>query len=452
MFFEKKMADIEKLEELNQQQPNILCLDDETNVLKSLVRLLRRYKFNASFATNGQDALDKMQKIQFDVIISDMRMPHMSGAEFLAKARELSPDSQRILLTGFSDLESTVSAVNDGGIHAYVQKPWQNDHLISVINSAIDKFRLKKQNEILQAHITAQNQKLKKFNNDLEQLVNKRTKQIRAVLKKLEVSVKNEQQEHQCTVELLYNFINVNPYLDGKKAKNIAITCTEIACNLNASPKSIELAPVAGYLSQIGLLAMDPELYNKPLTELTEPQRKAFYTHPSISQLMLSPATHLKDVSNAIYYQFERYNGSGSPEGLAGNDIPIGAMVLNVARDYWSYYEQYESFDSLEERADFAFHKIKNYSGAFYHPKIVNALEEVYPSLISKKVNIGSLRVYSAFELEADMVLAHSLFNNNGTMLLPKGHIFNRKSISKLQQLEAKKPNSFRIMVEKAID
>ncbi|WP_350609652.1 HD domain-containing phosphohydrolase, partial [Pseudoalteromonas sp. 41-MNA-CIBAN-0057] len=83
------------------------------------------------------------------------------------------------------------------------------------------------------------------------------------------------------------------PYLDGKRAENIAGTCTQIARYLNVSQKSIELAPIAGYLAQIGLLAMDPELYNKPINELNEVQRKTFYTHPSISQLMLMPATHL---------------------------------------------------------------------------------------------------------------------------------------------------------------
>lgn len=68
---------------------------------------------------------------------------------------------------------------------------------------------------------------------------------------------------------------------------------------------------------------MDPELYNKPINELNEVQRKTFYTHPSISQLMLMPATHLSDVSDAIYHQFERYNGQGIPKGLAKNDIQL---------------------------------------------------------------------------------------------------------------------------------
>ncbi|WP_372859964.1 HD domain-containing phosphohydrolase [Pseudoalteromonas sp.] len=444
------MTSIDQLELLNQQPPSILCLDDEANVLKSLVRLLRQYKFDVSVSTNGEDALEKMQNKQFDVIISDMRMPHMSGADFLAEARKLAPDSQRILLTGFSNLESTISAVNDGGIHAYVQKPWQNDHLISVIKSAVEKFRLKKQNEILQLHINQQNQQLKELNSNLEQLVDKRTKQIRSVLKKLEVANESEKREHQSTVELLYNFINANPYLDGKIAESIAGTCTQIARYLDVSQKSITLAPMAGYLAQIGLLAMDPELYNKPINKLNDVQRKTFYTHPSMSQLMLMPATHLSDVSDAIYHQFERYNGKGIPKGLAGNDIPIGAMVLSVARDYWDHYEQSDSLLTTKQRHEAALSNIKVNSGSLYHPRIVDALEASHTKLIASDSFIGSIKVICAQELEENMILANSLHSHTGIMLLPKGHIFNTKSIIKLQQLEAKKPTPFRIMVKTA--
>lgn len=444
------MTEINKITQLNQQPPSVLCLDDEANVLKSLIRLLRQHKFDISVFTSGQEALDKMQTKQFDVVISDMRMPQMSGAEFLAKARKLAPDSQRILLTGFSDLESTVSAVNEGGIHAYVQKPWQNDQLISVIKSAVEKFRLKKQNEILQAHVNLQNQQLKELNTNLEQLVEKRTKQIRTVLKKLEVANESEKRDHKSTVELLYNFINANPYLDGKKAESIAGTCTQIAEYLNISQRSITLAPVAGYLAQIGLLAMDPELYNKPVHELNEVQRKTFYTHPSISQLMLMPATHLSDVSDAIVHQFERYNGSGIPKGLAGNDIPIGAMVLSIARDYWDYYAQTSPSLTTKECHEIALNNITPYSGSLYHPRIVKALVASHAQLIASDSSIGSIKIITAQELEEKMTLAHSLHSHTGIMLLPKGHVFNIKSIIKLQQLEAKKPTPFRIMVKTA--
>ena len=440
------MHEIQEIAELTNKPANILCLDDEPGVLKSLTRLLRQYNFTSTVCSEGEEALKKMAETEFDVIISDMRMPKMNGAQFLAKARETAPDTQRILLTGFSDLESTVKAVNEGGIHAYINKPWQNDQLISIIKSAVEKYRLKKQNIILQAHVEKQNSQLKDLNDSLEELVEKRTKQIKQVLQQLKVANTNEKNEHRATFELLYNFINANPYLDGTKAQNIANTCTQIAKQLQLPPKNIEMAAMAGYLAQIGLLAMDPALYEKPVHALNEQQRKSYYTHPSTAQLMLMPATHLHEVSDAIYHQYERYNGNGLPKGLKGNDIPLSAMILALARDYWDAFEQSNLKD--EEKHQHALETVKMYSGNFYHPKLVQALEACRVKCIKQQAKVGSMKIITAKELAINMVLSHALHSHTGIMLLPKGHIFSAKSIEKLQQLEAKKPSPFRIMIK----
>ncbi|GEB72012.1 two-component system response regulator [Pseudoalteromonas carrageenovora] len=430
-------------------QVDVLCIDDDEIVLRSLTRLLKVNELSVIVCDNPQSALTLFKNHEFGLIISDMRMPGMNGAEFLEKARAIAPDTQRILLTGYADIETTLAAVNQGQINGYIQKPWQNDLLLRSIKDSLEKFALKKQNKKLEQQVKAQNQELLELNNTLEQSVEKRTLQIKKVLKQLESANEREKHEHKATVELLYNFINANPYLDGNKAQNIANTCTQIALYLNLSQKSIDLAPMAGYLAQIGLLAMDPELYKKPVNSLTEQQRKTFYTHPSTAQLMLMPAIHLHDVSDAIYHQFERYNGNGLPKGLAGNDIPIGAMVLGVARDYWDAFEQCNITDD-KQRHEHALESVKLYSGSFYHPKIVRALEASHAKLNEKLSSAGTIQICKASELKENMVLSHALHNHTGIMLLPKGHVFSPKSIEKLQQLEAKKPAPFRIMVKSA--
>ncbi|MBH0056635.1 response regulator [Pseudoalteromonas sp. SWXJZ94C] len=426
---------------------DVLCVDDDEIVLRSLTRLLKTNGLTNIVCDNPESALKLFKNHEFGLIISDMRMPKMNGAQFLEKARALAPDTQRILLTGYADIETTLAAVNQGQINGYIQKPWQNDLLLRSINNSLEKFELKKQNQLLEAQVKTQNQELLELNNTLEQRVEKRTKQIKQVLKKLEDANEREKHEHKSTVELLYNFVNANPHLDGNKAQNIANTCTQIALYLNLSQKSIDLAPMAGYLAQIGLLAMDPELYKKPVNKLSELQRKTFYTHPSTAQLMLMPAMHLHDLSDAIYYQFERYNGNGIPKGLAGNDIPIGAMVLGLARDYWDAFEQ-SIAKNEKERHEQALENVKLYSGTFYHPKIVRALEVSQVKMQEQKSTSGSVLICSAQDLKENMVLGHALHNHTGIMLLPKGHVFIRKSIEKLQQLEAKKPTPFRIMVK----
>ncbi|MBD1582607.1 HD domain-containing phosphohydrolase [Pseudoalteromonas sp. S16_S37] len=442
------MQDIEAIKEQSQQPAKVLCVDDEVSVLRSLSRLLNHYKMEVVTFTCAEEALNELNSKSFEVVISDMRMPKMDGIEFLSKVKELHPDTQRILLTGYADIDSTIDAINQAKIHAYLNKPWENDHLVHVIAQAAEKYRLKKHNEQLQAQIIEQNKQLNDLNHSLEQLVEKRTKQIRQVLKQLEIAHKHEQGEHKATVELLYNFINANPYIDGKLASNIARTCRLVAKQLQLSSKAIQTAGMAGFLAQVGLLAMDPALYKVPTNQLTDQQKKLFYTHPATAQLMLMPAQHLNDVTEAIYHQFEKYNGGGIPNGLKKDQIPICAQILAVARDYWQYFTNNQK--SEEERQLDALSHIKAFSEHLYHPKVVSALEKCASQLHKKQDKAGSMQIITCEQLKPGMTLGLAVHNHQGIMLLPKGHVFSATSIAKLKQLEQQKPTPFRLMVNHA--
>lgn len=427
--------------------PKVLCLDDEESVLRSLARLLRHSGMDVYTFTSGEDALRALESGEYEVILSDMRMPVMSGDVFLAKARITSPESQRILLTGYSDLDSTVHAVNEGGIHHYLQKPWHNDHLVATVRECVEKYRLKQHNILLQEKILEQNNKLKDLNNSLELLVEKRTKQIRQVLKQLEVAHEHERRDHKATVEVLYNFINANPYLDADFAQNVANTCVHIARKLKLNDHLQETVKMAGYLSQVGLLAMDPSIYSLPVAQLDDKKKKLYFTHPSTAQLMLMPATHLHEVSEAIYHQFEKFNGNGIPKGLKDTDIPICAHILSVSRDFWQHIK--DSNTPMKERKETSLEMVKMYAGNAYHPKVVRALEAIVAEgkTVANQA-VGSMDIMTSADLKPGMVLGLAIHSNKGIMLLPKGHVFSEKSISKLQQLDAQRPNPFRIMVK----
>jgi response regulator RpfG family c-di-GMP phosphodiesterase len=122
----------------------VLCVDDELDIILAMKRLLRKQNYNLLFASSGEKALEIMQQNDVHLIVSDMRMPAMSGAELLEKVATFYPNSYRILLTGYADMESTVSAINKGIILKYIQKPWDNDELISLIEEGLEKVKLHK--------------------------------------------------------------------------------------------------------------------------------------------------------------------------------------------------------------------------------------------------------------------------------------------------------------------
>ncbi|GAB4192205.1 MAG: response regulator [Wenzhouxiangellaceae bacterium] len=116
-------------------QPTVLFIDDEPRILRAMQRLLRPY-CNVLIADNGLDALEIISVETVHVIVCDQRMPNMNGVEVLTEARKLSPRTIRILLTGYSDMDDAVAALNDGHIYRYLNKPWTNEVLIETVMDA----------------------------------------------------------------------------------------------------------------------------------------------------------------------------------------------------------------------------------------------------------------------------------------------------------------------------
>ena len=117
-------------------RPKILFLDDDERILNSLGTLFR-YKYQVFTATNGAQALSILRRYHVHVVVSDQRMPEMTGVEFLRQAKRVSPNTVRILLTGFSDLSAIIDSVNDGEVYRFLNKPWGNQEIQAVIADAL---------------------------------------------------------------------------------------------------------------------------------------------------------------------------------------------------------------------------------------------------------------------------------------------------------------------------
>jgi response regulator RpfG family c-di-GMP phosphodiesterase len=120
----------------SQAKHRILFVDDEERILTALKAIFRG-KYHVLTAANGMEALDFIKRFKIPVVVSDQRMPGMLGVEVLRRAREISPDSVRILLTGYSDLASIVGSINDGEVYRFISKPWDNQELQAVIGEAV---------------------------------------------------------------------------------------------------------------------------------------------------------------------------------------------------------------------------------------------------------------------------------------------------------------------------
>ncbi len=146
----------------------ILLVDDEENILSSLTRLLRRDGYTIFRANGGQAGLELLQQQEVGVIISDQRMPEMTGVEFLSEVKKLYPSTVRMVLSGYTDLNSVTDAINRGAVYKFLTKPWDDELLRENVVEAFQHFELKMDNERLARELHSANERLNQINKGLE--------------------------------------------------------------------------------------------------------------------------------------------------------------------------------------------------------------------------------------------------------------------------------------------
>ncbi len=166
----------------------ILLVDDEENITASLTRLLRRDGYNILRANSGQEGLALLAQHHVGVIISDQRMPGMTGTEFLSKVRELFPDTVRIVLSGYTELNSVTEAINRGAVYKFLTKPWEDDLLRAHVEEAFQRHEMKIENARLTRELRQANDELRTINQELEQRVDVKTNEVMRSLNVIRVS------------------------------------------------------------------------------------------------------------------------------------------------------------------------------------------------------------------------------------------------------------------------
>lgn len=156
-----------------QGEVKILCVDDEPNILSALRRTLTSFGYNVISANSGQEGLKLLQKEPVQLVISDMRMPGMDGVSFLEYVSVKWPDTVRVLLTGYSSLESTIDAVNRGHVYCYIAKPWDDDDLKVTVSQALHHYDVVMENKRLADQVRAQQDQMLEQQREIEQLKRK---------------------------------------------------------------------------------------------------------------------------------------------------------------------------------------------------------------------------------------------------------------------------------------
>ncbi len=166
----------------------LLLVHDEPNIVSALKRTLRRDGYRILTANCAEEGLNLLAGNNVGVIISDQRMPQMTGVEFLRKVKELYPKTLRLVLSGYTELESVTSAINEGAIFKFLTKPWDDELLLKNVREAFEYHELEHENQRLARELQSSNDELFRLNQSLEQQVQQKTREIVHNMTMLEIS------------------------------------------------------------------------------------------------------------------------------------------------------------------------------------------------------------------------------------------------------------------------
>jgi len=405
--------------------PVILCVDDEPNILSALRRLFRSEGFQVRIAVGGAAGLELLETETVDLVISDMRMPEMDGAEFLQKVRERTPDTVRLLLTGYSEVTAIIGAINRGEIYRYITKPWDDHDIVLIVRQALERKALDAEKKRLEKLTAAQNEELKTLNASLETKVQERTAELSVANEKLKASFVTSIKMFSTLMEMRGGNLSGH-------SRRVADLSRKIAMALKLDGKLTQEIFIAGLLHEIGKVGFTDELLKTPIALMTPAQLDAYRNHIVQAEQLLMPLADLKGATEIVCGQFERFDGTGFPEKLAGSNIPIGARILAVASDYDSM--QIGTMTQRKLTPEDARVIIGHGSGKRYDPAVVAALVELHGGGQREDADaskVGEMAV-PANDLQVGMVLARDLITPSGMLMLSANHVLDQRLIGKI--------------------
>jgi CheY-like chemotaxis protein len=361
----------------------VLFVDDEPQVLEGIQRTMHK-KVSIQTATSGEDALNMLQtQGPFALVVSDMRMPGMNGAQFLAKVRVQSPESVRMILSGQADLQATVEAVNEGHIYRFLSKPCSSEHLLDAISDGLKQYRLVCAEKVL-----------------LEQTLS------------------------GCVKMLIEILGMVCPAASSRAYRLQRFTVGLV--------KALKLKEqwqwgLAAFISQIGCVALPPGVLSKVEAgqALTDEERRLYESHPDVARRLIAPIPRMEDVADIVTVQFGPFSVAGIPADIDQWDVrSVGRLLLRCACEF-----DRATFNGGSAKA--AVNAVRtSLPGA--PESIFAALSTLIPTTL-KRIS----REIGVRELGSGMILDQDLVSPKGIRLVPAGQEVTVSLILRLQSIAA---------------
>jgi response regulator RpfG family c-di-GMP phosphodiesterase len=397
------------------ERPNILFVDDEENVLRSLFRLFIDEECAVFTAPSGGDGLEILARHEIAVVVSDQDMPEMRGTEFLALVKERSPDTIRMILTGQAELSAAVDAINRGGAYQYVTKPWDNDSLLMSLRGAIERYQLVKENKYLTELTLRQKDELQKWSAELEMHVQQQTVDLQRKNKELARLNEKVTRNLRSFTVTVSNLIELRDKTVASHSVTVAAISREMARFLGLTAEETENITIAAQLHDIGKIGLSDAALPKRFEALTLDEAAEYRRHPVRGQAAIDSNEVISEAGVMIRGHHESFDGTGFPDGLKGGEIPLGSRIISIADRYDRVHR--------DTSIDVALQEVWSLRSKYFDPDLYNPLEKVVkdgkwhalPSdhSVEKEIPLDDLRI--------GMILSREVRGGTGVLVLPSG-------------------------------
>lgn len=324
-------------------------MDDDDALRNAVARFLEKSGYRVRAAASGKEALSMLRESEVDIMLLDIAMPEMSGIDVLPEALDVAPDLGIVMLTGMRDATSAAICMQRGAMD-YLTKPLELGDLDAALKRAI-----RRRDTLLQT---------REISSWLREELEHRTHE-------LELERRKQHQLVVATLEALINALEAkNEFLAGHSAR-VAAFAAMIAHQLGLSDDEIELVRMAGRLHDLGKIGIREAVLNKP-EPLSDEEYQHVKSHVEIGAAILAPLEHLGPIVDLVRSHHEHWDGSGYPDGLSGDAIPLGARIIGAAEVYDAlttsrpYQERLTPEDAVE--------RMRELAGTVIDPHVMEAL------------------------------------------------------------------------------
>src|SRR6266568_3836867 len=327
----------------------ILVVDDEETIREIVSSMLSGANFRTRQAASGIEALAILESgEEFDLVLSDLMLAEMDGIALLERAKERYPDMPIVMVTAVHDIQVALQALRNGA-YDYLLKPFEREQLLATVRRALENRRLKRENDA--------------YRTNLEALVTARTEQLRKAVRELEES-------YDITLEALGDALDLKDRETEGHSKRVTAFTIAIAKTMGLPSEQIRVIARGAFLHDIGKMAIPDAILNKP-GKLDPNEIETMREHPYRGYQIVKKISFLSEAAEIVYAHQEKFDGTGYPRGLKGDQTPLGARIFSIADTLDAMmsnrpYRAAQPFSAARE-------EILRWSGRQFDPQVVEA-------------------------------------------------------------------------------